>query len=304
MIYTQDRRSSRRRHTDPELEAHRPPRRREPTAALTSTEGRQFTARLARGAAALVVAAGFITVGGPARAQVPPEVDPRLFVIGDSVLLGAREAIAARMTGWSLNVYAQEGLSTLAAPSIIAASRTEIGEVAVAALGNNDAGNPVTFAQRVDGVMQAFGPIRRVIWVNLRSFASWTPALDQQLTAATARWPNLVVADWNTRSATDPTLVYGDGLHLTPGGQAAMADLIAGDVSAYVQQRLASSTTTTTTTTVTHPTTRRRPGAVRRPAHQRLDVVPWIGGGVGIAVFGCTLGWTWRRARRRRGGPL
>jgi hypothetical protein len=269
---------------------------------VTSTNYRDVKARAARGAAALVLAAGFLAGAGPAHAQVPPDVDPRLFVIGDSVLLGARDAIAARMTGWSLSIYTVEGLSTLAAPSIIAASRPAIGEVAVVALGNNDAGSPVTFAQRVDGVMQAFGPIRRVIWVNLRSFASWTPALDQQLTAATTRWPNLVVADWNTRSATDPTLVYGDGLHLTPGGQAAMADLIAGEVGAYVQQRLAATTTTTTTTTVApQPTPRRRPTAARRATHQRLDVVPWIGGAVGVVALGSTLGWTRRRARRRRG---
>jgi hypothetical protein len=269
---------------------------------VTSTRRGGVTARATRGVAALVLAAGLLTAGGPARAQVPPGVDPRLFVIGDSVMLGAHDAIAARMTGWSLTFYAVEGLSTLAAPSIIAASRPAIGEVAVAALGNNDAGNPATFAQRVDSVMQAFGPIRRVIWVNLRSFASWTPALDQQLTAAATRWPNLVVADWNTRSATDPTLVYGDGLHLTPGGQAAMADLVAGQVSTYVQQRLAA-TTTTTTTTAARPASPPRRRAAHRPTHRRRELVPWIGGAVGVVVLGGTLSWTRRRRRRRRGGP-
>jgi hypothetical protein len=177
-------------------------------------------------------------------------------VIGDSVLLGARDAIAARQTGWSVTVWAQEGLSTLGAASLITASRRVIGDVVVVALGNNDAGNPQTFGQRIDGVMTAIGPVGRVIWVNLRNFASWVPAMDQQLTLATTRWPNLQIADWNTLASPNPALVFGDGLHLTPPGQAAMAQLIGQAIVGYVRDRVAASTTTTTsppTTTTTRP---------------------------------------------------
>jgi lysophospholipase L1-like esterase len=210
----------------------------------------------------VLLASGLAAAATPARAQVPAGVDPRLFVIGDSVLLGARDAIVGRMAGWQVNVYAQEGLSTLGAASIVSASRASIGEIVVVALGNNDMGNPTTFGQRVDAVMGAIGPVRRVIWVNLRNFASWTPAMNQQLTLATSRWPNLVIADWSARATPDPSLVYGDGLHLTPGGQAAMAELVAAQVNAYVQQRVP----TTTTTTAPPPTTTPR-HAVPPPQH-------------------------------------
>ncbi len=87
-------------------------------------------------------------------------------------MLGARDALLSELNGWSVTVWAQEGLSTLGAPSIVAASHAAIGDVVVVALGNNDAGDPTTFGQRIDGVMQAIGPVSRVIWVNLRTFAS------------------------------------------------------------------------------------------------------------------------------------
>jgi hypothetical protein len=192
------------------------------------------------------------------------------------------------MAGWQVNVYAQEGLSTLGAASVVSASRASIGEVVVVALGNNDMGNPTTFAQRVDGVMQAIGPVKRVIWVNLRNFASWTPAMNQQLTLATGRWPNLVIADWSARATPDPSLVYGDGLHLTPAGQAAMAELIAEQVNAYVQSRVAASTTTsapTTTTTPRHVPPAKHRRSPRSSAHRRADPA-----GVPAALIGTGAG--------------
>ncbi len=202
----------------------------------------------------------------PARAQPstspPVGIDPRLYVIGDSVLLGAHDAIVAQLSGWSVTVWAQEGLSTLGAASIVTASRAVIGDVVVVALGNNDVGNPATFGQRIDGVMTAIGPVARVIWVNLREFASWVPAMNQQLVLATARWPNLRIADWDSVATPNPALVYPDGLHLTPAGATAMAQLIGQEIDAFVRERVAGSTTTTTTTPSSATT--RPPGRHRR----------------------------------------
>jgi hypothetical protein len=247
----------------------------------------------------LVVAFGLgSSNANPAGAQTPGPVDPRLFVIGDSVLLGAHDAIVARLPGWNVTVYAQEGLSTLAAPSIIAANRPNIGEIAVVALGNNDQGNPVTFGQRIDGVMQALTGTRRVIWVNLRPFASDIPAMNAQLQAATTRWPNLEIADWDARAAPDPSLVYGDGLHLTPAGAAAMAELIAEHLGTYVQQREQATSTTTTTA----PPVSTRPRRARRaphPAHSS-STLPVALGALGTVLVVAAVGFGVARRRRAR----
>src|SRR6202035_940794 len=95
-------------------------------------------------------------------------------------------------------------------------------------------------------------------WVNLRQFRAFVPSLNLELAGATTRWPNLEIADWDTRATPDPSLVYADGLHLTPAGQAAMAELIAQHLDAYVRSRVSASTSTSTTTTTAAAPTRRR----------------------------------------------
>jgi hypothetical protein len=245
-----------------------------------------------------------VSVAAPsaARAQTggPGPVDPRLFVIGDSVILGVRDTLAPSLPGWQVNVFAQEGFSTLAAPQVINASRPLIGEVVVVGLGNNDAGNPATFAQRIDGVMQVLPGVRRVIWVNLRRFRAFVPALDAELSAATARWPNLEIADWDARATPDPSLVYADGLHLTPGGQAAMAQLIAQHLDAYVRSRTSTSTSSTTVAPSATRRASRHPSPGRAPGDPGLSVAAIAGIGAGaLLVAGIVLFW-WGSRRRRR----
>jgi lysophospholipase L1-like esterase len=255
----------------------------------------------------LLVVVGALAGPGVARAQTggPGPVDPRLFVIGDSVIVGVQATLAQRLAGWHVNVYAQEGFSTLAAPSVINASRALIGEVVVVGLGNNDAGNPVTFGQRIDAVMQSLPGVRRVIWVNLRRFRAFVPALNLQLAAATTRWPNLEIADWDTRATPDPSLVYTDGLHLTPAGQTAMAELIAQHLDTYVRSRTPASTSTTTTTVPTaprrHHARHRSPPPDDRVLGLPVDAVVGIGAGALalVIVIVTVVGLRLRRRRRR-----
>jgi hypothetical protein len=49
--------------------------------------------------------------------------------------------------------------------------------------------------------------------------------------------------------------VYGDGIHLTPAGQAGMAQVVRERVDAFVAARVAATSTTVTTTTTTSTTT-------------------------------------------------
>jgi MYXO-CTERM domain-containing protein len=84
--------------------------------------------------------------------------------------------------------------------------------------------------------MGALGPVRKVLWVNLRQFRPWVPAANAQLAAATQRYANLEIVDWDARATPDPSLVYADGLHLNPAGRGAMADLIGQRFDAAVAQ--------------------------------------------------------------------
>src|SRR5690349_4837923 len=157
-------------------------------------------------ALALAAFAGLPAGTGAATAAVPTGVgrapagvDPRVFVIGDSVILGAHDALVGRLAGWQVTFIARESFFTWQAPAAIAAYRPGVGDISVVALGNNDGEDPGLFARHIDEVMAAFGPVRKVLWVNLRQFRPWVPAANAQLAAAATRYPNLEVVDWDGR---------------------------------------------------------------------------------------------------------
>jgi lysophospholipase L1-like esterase len=160
--------------------------------------------------------------------------DRRLFVLGDSVMVGAQGAVVAGLPDWQVTVQADVGLSLLGAASIVRERREEIGEVAVIALGANDGTDPAAFAQRIDGMMDALAGVPRVLWIDQATFETGRSALNDVLVAAAVRHPSIEVVDWASEVAAHPEYVAPDGLHLSASGQQAMTQTIAGRLSAWV----------------------------------------------------------------------
>jgi len=76
-----------------------------------------------------------------------------------------------------------------------------------------------------------------VLWVNIyRSDTKGTMAaadlFDQQLTAATSRYPNLTVLDWSSYIQSRPELMGEDHIHLTSDGYVARAGWMARQIAA------------------------------------------------------------------------
>lgn len=75
--------------------------------------------------------------------------------------------------------------------------------------------------------------ITRVYWLTYRydparsyPYKQYYIKHNQDLQAAKAQWPNLVVLDWNTYSAGQTSWITSDGIHLTATGASAMANFI------------------------------------------------------------------------------
>jgi hypothetical protein len=262
-------------------------------------------------AAVTVATIGLALPAAPAPARTPLEAPPQIgtrpvYVIGDSVMLGAQPAVVAALAPIPVNVDAVESRSLLGSVSLLQQHRAEMGDVVVVALGTNDGTDPVEFAHRLDLAMGALQGVPHVLWVNQRQFAPGRDAMNAQLVAATARYPNLRVLDWNATVDTNPADVGPDGIHLTDAGKAAMAALVAG----AVREALTPPTTTTTTSTTTTTTPRREGTPVDRAgAHTRApagasssDDFPGVAVAVAaaLAVVVAALGFWF--ARRRRGG--
>lgn len=182
----------------------------------------------------------------------PPPIDPRLLIIGDSVILGAKPWVAALLgaQGWRVNQTSWESMHTWEAATIVDANRSRfgIGKVVIVQLGTNDGMNSTELNTYIDAVMPHLATVYRVYWVNLRQFTSWVPAANATIAAAATRYPNLRIIDWDARSTPDPSLVYADGYHLNPAGQVAMAQLLADTLDGFIRETVAATTTTTPTT--------------------------------------------------------
>jgi hypothetical protein len=106
-----------------------------------------------------------------------------------------------------------------------AAANVAVGtHLVVVELGYNDSAS--NLAAEIDQVMAKLRErqVGVVAWVNMSTRRSGYAASNAALQAATGRWSNLTVLDWNAASS-GPTRDrwYADGVHLTSTGQAELA---------------------------------------------------------------------------------
>jgi lysophospholipase L1-like esterase len=189
-----------------------------------------------------------LTLAAPAMPAASLTAPLRISMFGDSVMLGARDQLLARFPDASVTVDAVESRSLLGAVSVLQASQP-LGDIVVLDLGYNDTDDPTVFRQRIDAAMAVLAAVPRVIWINQREFAAGRAGMNAELVAAASRYANLDVVDWNAEVAAHPDDVYGDGIHLAPAGQVAMASLVRQHVDAFVASLTPVPTATTAPTT-------------------------------------------------------
>ena len=191
------------------------------------------------------------------------------------------------------------------------AARPDIGDVVVLDFGYNDGPDPGVWRGRVDQAMAILAGVPKVIWLGQSDFANGRADMNAQLVAATQQYPNLEYVDWNAVVAANPGALYGDGVHLTPVGQAAMADVVRLRVDAFVAARVAATSTTVAPTTTVPPTTTtaakgegKQASAMHPPSGDDSSDAPWIAVGIAVVALLVVAAAVVVRARRRtRRGP-
>ncbi len=170
---------------------------------------------------------GLARTAGRAKPATPPITDNKVYVVGDSVLLGTVDTLPAAMHGWRVTMNCVESRRLPEAIPIIRANRSKMGSVVVIQMGNNYiAGEDGTFASQINTTMRILRRVPLVVWVTVAE--KWTSriGINNAIRAAAHRFANVRVADWAPIMAAHPSYAY-DGLHLTPSGRLAMARLIA-----------------------------------------------------------------------------
>ena len=150
-----------------------------------------------------------------------------IYVLGDSVTLGAQSTVPKVFAGWDLTFDAKESRRIDQGTSIVQARGGAMGRVLVVHLCTNWGGGDYSAAAAK--LLNSLVGVERVVWVTC---TPWLPAVgdaDAAIKALPANYPSVVVADWAAVSAT-PGYTYSDGLHLKPDGATGLAFVIAGAV--------------------------------------------------------------------------
>lgn len=148
---------------------------------------------------------------------------PAAFFLGDSVMLGAADAIHAAMHPWDVVVDAAVSRTTVAGLEVLRRRRAEVHDVVVVQLGTNDGDDPAAYAQRVREVMDELHDVALVLWLTIKEARPYYGPANAALREVVAGYPNGLVADWN--AVASPSATYSDGLHLTAEGATTMATL-------------------------------------------------------------------------------
>lgn len=192
-----------------------------------------------------------------------------VLVVGDSLTFGAnyfgKLAVKAQGTKIWTNVVldAKNGRKATVGAKVIANRLTSATTAIVVALGTNDM---ISKSQAwypryaIDTVMEQAAGLP-VLWVNLEfsqtGRADWrTRAVrfNRALKAATSRYPNLVIADWNKFfTPKGQSRFVADGIHLSVTGYKTRTTYFINQMKLF-GRRIVDATTTTTTTTSTTTT--------------------------------------------------
>jgi hypothetical protein len=163
----------------------------------------------------------------PSRPTVPARVVLHVtgpgYVIGDSVLLGARSCVAPL----HYVVDAKGSRQAPAAAEALAARLATLPSLVVVHMGTNGGMK----REWIDRIMRVLGPKRLVVWVTVQLPAngrySHEAATNATIREVVNRYPNTRVADWNAVSDSHVRQwMWADGIHLQPAGCRAFATLI------------------------------------------------------------------------------
>ncbi|WP_448073327.1 acyltransferase family protein [Georgenia yuyongxinii] len=226
--------------------------------------GRRVLARLGTGAAALAVVATVAAVAvapersrtheqllaGQERVEVSAEraevVEPspvadhsmptggEITGFGDSIVVTSADGLEARLPGVML-----DAVSNRQWPDAVTAVRDRLAEGTVRRAVFLDFGTNagVEDPALVRRVLDALGPDRLVVVVNLYGGSYWVPEANATLAGIVADYPNAIVADWHSAISARPELLQADGIHPDLEGAYLYADVVAG-AFAQLSERL------------------------------------------------------------------
>jgi peptidoglycan/LPS O-acetylase OafA/YrhL len=163
----------------------------------------------------------------PARPHSSPVANtgtlPAISAYGDSVMLGAREALDRCFPRGSLDAVEGRQPGPILQDVERDAAAGRLNPLVIIGIGDNGLIDGSQLTQTLVTLQQ----VKQVIVINNRVGRAWEQPNNETITRIAPRFANVTVVDWHTLSAGHPTWFYDDGIHLTPPGAQAYTALIA-----------------------------------------------------------------------------
>jgi peptidoglycan/LPS O-acetylase OafA/YrhL len=156
---------------------------------------------------------------------------PRVVALGDSVMIGAKERLAARL-GRRFSMNARVSRQADEFVDLVRRLRARGGNVdaLIIHMGNN---GPL-YSDEMEAMREAVGGVREVFLINDMAPVSWSGESDAKLLEAARTWPHTTLIDWRAVVGGNQDRLTWDGLHLTPAGAGVYTRLITREVRAKV----------------------------------------------------------------------
>lgn len=161
----------------------------------------------------------------------PPITDPRVFMVGDSVLaattIGQPDALdrnVARL-GWEITVDARVSRFTDEGRRVVEKRAGEIGQVLVVVLGHNYDRDAEGYRQDLRSIFDAGPEVELILIVTVPLHEPIQAEVNRVIVEEAIRDPRVIVADWSTVTR-EVDVLSSDDLHPTPYGAEVLAQLI------------------------------------------------------------------------------
>ncbi len=142
---------------------------------------------------------------------------------GDSLIVTSATGLADRFPGIMMDAKSNRQW-----PDGLAAVRARLAEGTVRRAVVIDFGTNGGIADRqtVYDTLDALGPDRMIVLVNLYGVSDWIPDANQALEEITSGYPNVIIADWHSTISKHPDMLQSDHVHPGIEGANLYADMV------------------------------------------------------------------------------
>jgi peptidoglycan/LPS O-acetylase OafA/YrhL len=161
----------------------------------------------------------------------PAATPPRIIALGDSVMIGAADRLAARL-GPGFSMSAEVGRQAATFVEIVQRLKREghHPEAMIIQMGNN---GPL-YGDEMEAIQKATSDVGQLFLINDHAPVSWQDESNHALAEAAEEWPHTTLIDWAAVAESAPESWFWDGIHLTPQGAGHYARLVSEVVHEHV----------------------------------------------------------------------